>query len=392
MPPVPKLSGFNDDPVLRQLPSGVVVYVVGGAVRDQLLGKPSADQDWVVVGATPEHMLKAGFVPVGADFPVFLHPKTKEEYALARTERKSGHGYKGFVFHADPSVTLEQDLVRRDFTVNAMAMNAQGELIDPYGGFADLQAGVMRHVSDAFVEDPLRVLRLARFLARFTHFHVHPGTLNLCESLRDQGELGHLVAERIQTELNKGMGEVKPSRMFEFLNRLHAWDALAKGCEVPFMALSETHWTQLDSLTNVAHRWCYLLGVWLRRDAIRALGKAWRLPKDVEDQSLVTHQFQAFLNQPLSASVLCDFLSAVDVYRKPARLRLVNDLMRQLHPDEPRLMLIDHAMDEVERGAYTDYVSARIQGLPPGPQVGEVAAQARQMWVESVLSVYASRH
>lgn len=391
MPPAPKLSGFNNDPLLQQLPHGVVAYVVGGAVRDQLLGRASADRDWVVVGATPELMLKAGFVPVGADFPVFLHPKTKEEYALARTERKSGHGYKGFVFHADPSVTLEQDLVRRDFTVNAMAMSAQGELIDPYGGLVDLQSGVMRHVSHAFVEDPLRVLRLARFLARFTHFQVHPSTLALCESLRDQGELGHLVAERIQTELHKGMGELQPSRMFEFLNQLHAWDALAKGCEVPFMALSNSDWAQLNSLGNTVHRWCYLLGIWLARDAIRALGKVWRLPKEIEDQSLVTHQFQAFLSQPLSAPVLGDFLSAVDVYRKPARLRVVKELMRQLHAGEPRLALVGRVLNEVERGAYTEFIGNKIQGVPPGPQVGKVAAQARQAWVESVYEAHASQ-
>ncbi len=388
MPPSPKLSGFITDPVLQQLPLGVVVYVVGGAVRDQLLGKPSADRDWVVVGATPEVMLEAGFTPVGADFPVFLHPNTKEEYALARTERKSGHGYKGFVFHADPSVTLEQDLVRRDFTVNAMAMNAQGDLIDPQGGLADLQAGVLRHVSQAFVEDPLRVLRLARFLARFTDFQVHPSTLALCKTLRDQGELSHLVAERIQTELNKGMGEHKPSRMFAFLNQLQAWDDLAKGCKIPFVALGDQHWAQLDSLSDTAHRWCYLLGGWLGRDAIGALSKAWRLPKDIEDQAVVTHQFHVFLGQPLSASALGEFLSAVDVYRKPSRLRVVNELMRHLHASEPRLALVERVITEVERGAHTAFVGAKIQGVPPGPQVGKVAAQARQMWVDAVYAAH----
>jgi tRNA nucleotidyltransferase (CCA-adding enzyme) len=392
MSPVPKLSGFKDDPVLQQLPNGVQVYVVGGAVRDQLLGRPSADRDWVVVGATPDLMRKAGFVPVGADFPVFLHPHSKEEYALARTERKSGHGYKGFVFHADPGVTLEQDLMRRDFTVNAMAMNAQGELFDPHGGLSDLRTGVLRHVSTAFAEDPLRVLRLARFLARFTQFSEHPGTFALCESLRDQGELAHLVAERIQTELNKGMGERKPSRMFELLNRLQVWASLAKGCEVPFMALGESHWAQLDALESPLQRWCYLLGCWLGCDAIRALGKAWRLPKDIEDQSIVTHHFQAFLHGPLNASALGEFLAAVDVYRKPARLRSVSDLIRQLHPAQPGLELIDRVITEVEQGAYTEFVGAKIQGAAPGAQMGKVAAQARQIWVESVYAVHASRY
>ncbi|NLC22406.1 MAG: polynucleotide adenylyltransferase, partial [Halomonadaceae bacterium] len=151
-----------------QLLAGLDVYRVGGAVRDARLGWPSVDTDWVVVGTTPEEMRRRGFRSVGRDFPVFLHPHTHEEYALARTERKSGHGYTGFVIHASPDVTLEQDLARRDLTINAMAENRKGELVDPYGGFEDLQARVLRHVSAAFVEDPLRVLRTARFLARYS--------------------------------------------------------------------------------------------------------------------------------------------------------------------------------------------------------------------------------
>src|SRR5690554_1893483 len=171
-------------------------YVVGGAVRDELLGLPVRDHDWVVVGATPQEMLDAGFRPVGKDFPVFLHPDTHEEYALARTERKTAPGYKGFVFHAAPDVTLEQDLARRDLTINAIAQDEHGQLVDPFGGQADLRARVFRHVSDAFAEDPVRILRVARFAARFTEFSVAPETNALMQRMVEAGEVDALVPER----------------------------------------------------------------------------------------------------------------------------------------------------------------------------------------------------
>ena len=192
-------------------------YLVGGSVRDRLLGLPASDRDYVVVGATPGQMIAAGFQSVGKDFPVFLHPRTKEEYALARTERKSGRGYTGFAFHAAPDVTLEDDLRRRDLTINAMAMDEHGALIDPYGGARDIAAKTLRHVSEAFAEDPLRVLRLARFAARFTAFSVAPETMTLCRQLVDDGEIGELVAERVWQELSRGLMEAQPSRMFEVL-------------------------------------------------------------------------------------------------------------------------------------------------------------------------------
>ena len=203
------------DPLLHA--HGLQAYEVGGAVRDRMLGIEVHDRDWVVVGATPEQMLRAGFRQVGADFPVFLHPQTNEEYALARTERKSAPGYRGFVVHADPSVTLAQDLSRRDLTINAMAMRDDGTLIDPFGGAADLRAGVLRHVSDAFVEDPVRILRVARFAARYAGFRVAPETLALMRSMVDAGEVGALVAERVWQELARGLMEDRPSRMFELL-------------------------------------------------------------------------------------------------------------------------------------------------------------------------------
>ncbi|MBP6187894.1 MAG: multifunctional CCA addition/repair protein [Azonexus sp.] len=193
------------------------IFIVGGAVRDELLGRPNDDRDYVVVGATPEDLLKQGFRPVGKDFPVFLHPQTQEEYALARTERKSGRGYHGFTFYTAPDVTLEEDLARRDLTINAMAKASDGTLIDPFHGQRDLSAKILRHVGPAFAEDPVRILRIARFAARFSDFTVAPETLTLMRDMVASGEVDHLVAERVWQELAKGLMEARPSRMFEVL-------------------------------------------------------------------------------------------------------------------------------------------------------------------------------
>ncbi|QAU33301.1 multifunctional CCA addition/repair protein [Janthinobacterium sp. 17J80-10] len=201
------------------------IYTVGGAVRDGLLGLPVQDRDYVVVGATPADMLAQGFTPVGKDFPVFLHPQTHEEYALARTERKTAPGYKGFVFHADADVTLEEDLRRRDLTINAIAQAEDGSLTDPFNGQADLAARIFRHVSDAFAEDPVRILRLARFAARFADFTVAPQTLQLMQQMVAAGEVDALVPERVWQELARGLMEAAPSRMFEVLR---ACGALAR--------------------------------------------------------------------------------------------------------------------------------------------------------------------
>lgn len=195
------------------------IYLVGGAVRDKLLDYPVHERDWVVVGATPQQLLDQGYVQVGKDFPVFLHPDSREEYALARTERKQGHGYTGFAVHSDPSITLEEDLLRRDLTINAMALDDNGTITDPYGGRRDLQDKILRHVSDAFVEDPLRVLRTARFAARYHHlgFTVAPETLALMREIVAQDELSHLSAERIWVELERALGERHPHVFVEVL-------------------------------------------------------------------------------------------------------------------------------------------------------------------------------
>jgi tRNA nucleotidyltransferase (CCA-adding enzyme) len=212
------------------------VFVVGGAVRDALIGLPVNDRDWVVVGSTPEAMSAQGYVPVGKDFPVFLHPQTREEYALARTERKTARGYKGFAVHADPSVTLEEDLARRDLTVNAMALPEAlahqppstwaGQILDPYGGQSDLHNKVLRHVTEAFTEDPVRILRLARFAARFADFSVADETMALMRQMVEDGEANHLVPERVWQELAKGLMSEKPSRMFEVLRECGALKVL----------------------------------------------------------------------------------------------------------------------------------------------------------------------
>ena len=204
----------------------LTVYCVGGAVRDELLNIQVKDRDYVVVGSTVDKMLKLGYQAVGKDFPVFLHPKTHEEYALARTERKIGKGYKGFVVHADSDVTLEADLARRDFTMNAIAKTIDGLLIDPYNGQADLAKKVIRHVGEAFVEDPVRILRAARFMARFVDFQIAPETMQLMQEMVANGEVDALVPERVWQELSKGLMEAKPSRMFEVLRKCGALQKL----------------------------------------------------------------------------------------------------------------------------------------------------------------------
>jgi tRNA nucleotidyltransferase (CCA-adding enzyme) len=196
--------------------------MVGGAVRDALLGLPVNDRDWVVVGATPQEMIALGFLPVGRDFPVFLHPQTREEYALARTERKTARGYHGFVFHAEPNITLDEDLARRDLTINAMAQAEDGRLIDPFGGQADLRGRLLRHVTLAFREDPVRILRVARFAARFADFRVADETFSLMRQMVEAGEVDALVPERVWQELARGLMESKPSRMFKVLRECGA--------------------------------------------------------------------------------------------------------------------------------------------------------------------------
>jgi tRNA nucleotidyltransferase (CCA-adding enzyme) len=225
-------------------------YLVGGAVRDKLLGLPARDRDWVVTGATPEEMTELGFIPVGRDFPVFLHPQSKEEYALARTERKSGRGYHGFVFHTSPDVTLEEDLARRDLTINAMAEDDNGELIDPFNGRRDLEKGILRHVSGAFVEDPVRLLRVARYAARFAtkYFTIASETMDLLKKITSSGELDSLVAERVWNEIRNALDESAPSMFFQVLRKCGALAVLLPEIDNLFgVPQSPVHHPEIDT-------------------------------------------------------------------------------------------------------------------------------------------------
>lgn len=294
------------------------IYVVGGAVRDRLLGLPPGDQDYVVVGSSPEDMLAAGYIPVGKDFPVFLHPKTHEEYALARTERKTGHGYHGFSFHASPDVTLEEDLARRDLTINAMAEDADGNVIDPYGGQRDLAAGVLRHVSPAFAEDPVRVLRLARFAARFPQFSIAPETLALMQQMVRAGETQHLVAERVWQEVSRGLMAEQPERMFAELNASGASNDLFPVIPQAAGRLNAAAKANLDLPQRVA--------LWLAActsEQVTDIAERLRLPTDCRDLALLLVHHQAALLQPetLSAEDQLDTLERCDGLRRADRFK-----------------------------------------------------------------------
>ena len=309
------------------------VFVVGGAVRDALLGQRVNDRDWVVVGSTPEAMTAQGFVPVGKDFPVFLHPQTREEYALARTERKTARGYKGFAVHAEPSVTLEEDLARRDLTVNAMAVPealAQtapsawaSEVLDPYGGQADLHHKVLRHVTDAFAEDPVRILRVARFAARFADFSVADETMALMRQMVEDGEVDHLVPERVWQELAKGLMSEKPSRMFEVLRECGALQVLLP---------------ELDRLWGVPQRAEYHPEV------------------DTGAHMLLVMDMAARLNTPLPVRVAC----------------LMHDLGKGTTPDD---VLPRHIGHEGRSVKLLQQVCERLRVPNEGKELAEVVAR-----------------
>ncbi|WP_458526746.1 polynucleotide adenylyltransferase [Onishia taeanensis] len=316
---------------------GLEVYCVGGAVRDARLGWPVVDHDWVVVGASVDEMTRRGFTPVGRDFPVFLHPVTHEEYALARTERKRGHGYTGFVVQASPEVRLEDDLARRDLTINAMAEAPDGTLTDPYHGQRDLAARRLRHVSPAFVEDPLRVLRTARFLARYRAlgFHIADDTQALMRELAESGELGHLVAERVWTETEKALGEPSPEAYFTALDECGALEVLMPELladpEALPVALARLH--RLPALerdgaddeagSRCRWRWARLLEH-LDDAARAALTERLKLPKayaDLARQAARTRALRmASEAAPLSARQVLDWYDGIDAWRRDERL------------------------------------------------------------------------
>ncbi len=402
--------------------------MVGGAVRDALLGLPVNDHDWVVVGATPQEMIAAGYLPVGKDFPVFLHPETREEYALARTERKTAKGYHGFAFHAEPSVTLEDDLARRDLTINAMARGDDGKLIDPFNGQADLKARVLRHVTLAFREDPVRILRVARFAARFHDFTLAPETLQLMRGMVDAGEVDALVAERVWQEIARGLMEAKPSRMFEMLRDCGAlarllpevdrlWgvpqraeyhpevdtgvhlmmvlDMSARlNASLPVRFACLTH--DLGKGTTPAHVLPRHIGheersARLLKDVCERL----RVPVECRDLADVVAREHGNIHrsEEFGAAAVVRLLERCDAFRKPKRFDEVLlacecdargrlGLEENAYPQRPRLLA---ALAAAQSVATPDVAAqAQAQGLD-GPRIGEMIHKARVKAVEASL-------
>jgi tRNA nucleotidyltransferase (CCA-adding enzyme) len=390
------------------------IYLVGGAVRDKLLGLELKDRDWVVVGATPEEMTARSFKMVGADFPVFLHPETKEEYALARTERKSGRGYKGFTVYAGPDVTLEQDLARRDLTINAMAEDASGRLIDPFDGAADLKRGILRHVSPAFVEDPLRVLRVARFAARFGYPVAH-ATQALMQTLVEAGEMEALVAERVWSELERALGEKQPVRFFEVLRECGALQRLLPELDALFgVPQPPEHHPEIDTgvhtmmvlaqavrlSADAQVRFAALLhdlgkgttpvsewprhvgheerGVALVQDICRRL----RVPNDFRDLAVLAARYHTHCHRAgeLRDATLLETLEALDAFRRPER---VEGFVRACEADfrgrtgyEERL----YPQADIFRRAFTAaraVDTAVIAAGRNGPEIGAAIRAAR---------------
>jgi tRNA nucleotidyltransferase (CCA-adding enzyme) len=319
------------------------IYAVGGAIRDTLMGLPVHDIDYVVVGSSVEEMIAQGYRPVGKDFPVFLHPETQAEYALARTERKTGKGYKGFLFYADPTVTLEQDLERRDLTINAMAQEVGadgkwvGPILDPYNGQDDLASKIFRHVSDAFAEDPLRLLRIARFAARFPEFTVAPETMDALRAIVQSNELSALSAERIWQELARGFTASKPMRMFQVLLDADAARALLPSKLVINLAEEEFREqliAHLHAADNCLEDRCAVTLMNLSATEIRSWAACVKMPNEVRDLSEIFSELHLLIEQTSggayqAAGVLAWFNRA-DVWRKPDRCQALLNLAKHI--------------------------------------------------------------
>jgi tRNA nucleotidyltransferase (CCA-adding enzyme) len=393
---------------------------VGGAVRDALLGRPVSDIDWVVVGASPEQMLALGYIQVGRDFPVFLHPQTHQEYALARTERKTAPGYHGFAFHAAPEVTLEQDLARRDLSINAMAEDESGAIIDPYGGRQDLALKVLRHVSDAFAEDPVRILRLARFAARFADFTVAPETLALMRQMVAAGEVDALVPERVWQELSTGLLEAWPSRMLEVLRDCGALQRLAPEIERLFgVPQPEPHHPEIDTGVHLQMvldccarlqvplpvRYaclCHDLGKGLTpAEALprhighegrgvpltRALSERWRVPADCRELAELMAREHTHVHQALGfgPEARLRLLERCDALRRPERFEQLLlacecdargrlGLEERPYPQRPLLQRDLQALLALDLGAVS---AAALAAGKAGPAIGRAVQAAR---------------
>ena len=345
------------------------IYTVGGAVRDELLGLPVKDRDYVVVGATPQDLTRLGYKPVGKDFPVFLHPKTREEYALARTERKTARGYKGFQVHAAPDVTLDEDLSRRDLTINAIARDDEGRIIDPYGGAEDLKRGVLRHVSPAFAEDPVRILRAARFAARFG-FKLAPATLRLMRGMVEAGEADALVPERVWQELAIGLMEAAPSNMFAVLQ---SCGALARVLpELAAVWASRGPYLRSQRALDIAAAQgralevryavlaCALAAGAAPERALRQMSARLRAPADCADLALLAlrQREHLVLGARLEADAIVTLLQACDAWRRPARFERLLQAVESCNAGRtrpaaaaPRLLAALAAARAVDAGA-----------------------------------------
>jgi tRNA nucleotidyltransferase (CCA-adding enzyme) len=370
-------------------------YLVGGAVRDALLGLPVTDRDWVVVGATPEEMVRQGFVPVGRDFPVFLHPKTHEEYALARTERKSGPGYRGFTIHAAPDVSLHDDLARRDLTINSIAIDEdltrakgifslqESVLIDPWGGYRDLRLGVLRHVTPAFREDPVRILRVARLAARLPDFSVAPETLTLMREMVAAGEVDHLVPERVWQELSRGLMTSRPSRMLQVLQACGAMEKLLPGIE-PSPALLAVLDRAADLNAELSVRFA-CLGATASSAALQTLCQCLRLPAECRELAELVQRERPALGslKPGDAVGLLALLERCDAFRRPARLALMRqaaDLLRE-ESDSPARAVDRNGLQGAMTAAQAVDTAALAKEAAAqdlrGPEIGEYIRRAR---------------
>jgi tRNA nucleotidyltransferase (CCA-adding enzyme) len=384
------------------------IFLVGGALRDRLLERPVSDHDWLVVGATPEEMVARGYLPVGRDFPVFLHPETREEYALARTERKSAPGYRGFTVHAAPDVTLEQDLARRDLTVNAIALPAElvgadgrfdptpAALADPFHGQRDLRDKVLRHVTDAFREDPVRILRVARFAARFDDFSVAPETMALMREMVAAGEADALVPERVWQELSRGLMEARPSRMFEVLRDCGALAVLLPGIETGTQAMAAIDAGSRLRASLAVRFACLMRSV--EQPQLQQVCDRWRVPVDIRELAEVVAREHGHVDGSgaLDATGLVRLLERCDAFRKPARFaeallacecdaRGRPGFGNATYPQRERLL----ALLATAAAVATDAVAkAAQQSGATGPKIGEAIHRAR---VEAVAASLPAR-
>ncbi len=351
-------------------------YLVGGAVRDRLLGYPFSERDWVVVGATPDDMLRAGFRPVGRDFPVFIHPDSGEEYALARTERKRGHGYHGFVFHTDTNVTLEQDLARRDLTINAIAETDSGELVDPYGGRDDLERKLLRHVSPAFAEDPLRVLRVARFAARYHHlgFRVADETVALMRTMVASGEVDHLVPERIWKETERALLERNPEIYFDTLTDVGALVRISGGALVA-LSLHATDALQRAAAANCDGEVRFATLLAGTDDAlVEALCQQWRVPNSYAELARLALAPLAQALQLETPAQAIELFERCDALRRPDRFRQFIALCDAEGAPPATQRRLERALDAGSAVTAAELIAAGLKG----EQLGAALKQKRR--------------